>query len=325
MRYARLLLLVVGMALLGVLVVENDPAAILAAVAGVSWGLGVLIVFPVALVMFFDTLGWRFAFSEDRVPFAMLAVTRLAGEAFNMVTPTGAVGGEAVKVWLLRGQATVAESASSVIIAKTTITAAQGLFLLVGVVIAWGVRRDSAVLVAMQWLLLVETLAVGAFMLAQQRGVMARAGALLGRIGLGGRVPGATLMHIDGALADFYRRRSLRLLLSTLFHLVAWLLGCLEAYLILSFMGLPVSLRTATVIEAFGASIKFATFLIPGSVGALEGGYAATFTALGLSSAAGLSFSLVRRMREAVWVGLGLLAFALMREPRRSADQEGGA
>jgi uncharacterized protein (TIRG00374 family) len=317
MRYVRTLLLAAGVALLAVLVLQNGPAAVLASIARVSWGLAVLVVFPVALVMFFDTLGWRFAFADDRVPFRTLVVTRLAGEAFNMVTPTGAVGGEAVKVWMLRGRVPVAESASSVIIAKTTITAAQGLFLLLGVAIAWRIERRSSVLVAMQWLLLVETLAVGAFMVAQQRGVMARAGALLGRVGLGARVPGSTLSRIDGALADFYRRRSLRLVMSTTFHLVAWLLGCLEAYLILSFMGLPVSLRTATVIEAFGASIKFATFLIPGSVGALEGGYAATFAALGLSSAAGLSFSLVRRVREATWIGLGLLAFALTREPRR--------
>ena len=73
---------------------------------------------------------------------------------------------------------------------------------------------------------------------------------------------------------------------------------------------------TATVIEAFGTGIRFATFLIPGSLGVLEGGYAATFAALGLGGTMGVSFSLVRRLREIVWVAVGLVAFAFLRVPR---------
>jgi len=84
----------------------------------------------------------------------------------------------------------------------------------------------------------------------------------------------------------------------------------------LSFLGTPVSLVTATVIEAFGTGIRFATFMIPGSLGALEGGYAATFAALGLGGTMGVSFSLVRRIREIVWIGVGLVAFAFLRIPR---------
>ena len=67
--------------------------------------------------------------------------------------------------------------------------------------------------------------------------------------------------------------------------------------------------------SAFGAAIRFATFLIPGSLGAMEGGYAAIFAALGLGSTTGLTFSLVRRVREAVWIALGLFVFALTRPP----------
>src|SRR2546428_10969274 len=76
-------------------------------------------------------------------------------------------------------------------------------------------------------------------------------------------------------------------------------------------------LTTATVIESFGTAFRFATFLIPASLGALEGGYVVTFAALGLGSTTAVSFSLVRRVREAVWVGLGLLVFALARPAAR--------
>ncbi len=299
---------------------DNDPAAIAASIARLHWRLAILLCFPIALVTLCDTLGWRFAFSRDRVGIGTLIATRLAGEAFNLTTPTAALGGEAVKTWLLRGRVPTDEAVSSVIVAKTTITIGQGLLLLLGVVLAWtSLAADSRILLAMEWLVTLEVLALGGFVLVQTRGLAARGGRLLARLGVSRFDGHATLGRIDESLAAFYRERPGRLALSIGCHLVAWLLGAVEAWLILWFLGTPVSLVTATVIEAFGTGIRFATFLVPGSVGVLEGGYAATFAALGLGSTAGVSFSLVRRIREAVWIAIGLLAFVLMR-PARPPD-----
>lgn len=317
MRHLRWALLVIGLALLGALVVRDDPAAIGASIAQLSWKFAVVLCFPVTLVTFFDTLGWRFAFARNRVDFPTLVAARLAGEAVNLATPTAALGGEAVKAWLLRGRIPMAESLPSVIVAKTTITIAQGLFLLLGLAIAWTVAIPNSPLVrAMRWLLAIETVALAGFVLVQMRGVVGWGGRLLARwIQSAGHVS-VTLKRVDQALIRFYREQPARLALSIAFHFLAWALGSLETYLILAFLGVPVSLMTATIIEAFGTAIRFATFLIPASLGALEGGYVATFTALGLSSTIGLAFSLVRRLRELVWVGLGLVVLALMRVRR---------
>jgi len=81
------------------------------------------------------------------------------------------------------------------------------------------------------------------------------------------------------------------------------------------------------VIEAFGTAIKVATFLIPASLGVLEGGFLATFVALGLSPTTAISFSLVRRAREVAWIAIGLVVFAVMRPrapnaPESSSDPE---
>jgi uncharacterized protein (TIRG00374 family) len=300
--------------MLGLVVADNDPAAIAASIARLGWRLAILLCFPIVLVTLFDTLGWRFAFSRNRVGIATLVPVRLAGEAFNLATPTAALGGEAVKTWLLRGRVPTDEAVSSVIVAKTTITIGQGLLLLLGVVLAWtSLPADSGILRAMEWLVALEVMALTGFIVVQVRGLAARSGRLLARVGISRFEGHATLGRIDAGLAAFYRERPGRLMLSIACHFVAWLLGALEAWLILWFLGTPVSLVTATVIEAFGTGIRFATFLVPGSVGVLEGGYAATFAALGLGSTAGVSFSLVRRIREAVWTAIGLLAFVLMR------------
>src|SRR5256712_14166951 len=135
MKLLRALLLAVGLVFLGVLVVTNEPAAIFAAVTGLSWRLAIIAVFPFVLVTTFDTLGWRYAFLRDRVPFRTLLAVRIAGEAFNLTTPTASLGGEAIKAWALRPHVSLDEAVLSGVVAKTTITLAQGPFPLVGIVV----------------------------------------------------------------------------------------------------------------------------------------------------------------------------------------------
>jgi len=322
MKWVKPLLLVVGLGLMAGLVATNQPAEIFASMARLSWKFGILLCFPVTLVMIFDTLGWRYAFVRDRVAFSTLAWVRLAGEAFNLATPTAAMGGEAVKAWLLRGIVPLDESIPSIVVAKTTITIAQGLLLLLGIVLAWySALGDSPLLWAMLGLLAVEILGLSGFVLVQTQGMFERGRRLLERFGLRSLGGGHTARRVDHGLAWFYRREPRRLVLSIAFHFVAWLLGALEAYLILRFLGTDVSLATAVVIEAFGTGIRFVTFMIPGSLGALEGGYVAMFVALGLSPAAGVSFGLTRRVRELVWVLAGLAVFAVMRPERPTLSE----
>jgi len=78
-------------------------------------------------------------------------------------------------------------------------------------------------------------------------------------------------------------------------------------------LGIDTSAATATVIEALGSGVRFATFLVPASLGAFEGANAAAFGVLGFGAGAGLAFSLVRRARQAVWVVIGIGVLLVMR------------
>ncbi|MEX2147520.1 MAG: flippase-like domain-containing protein [Candidatus Rokuibacteriota bacterium] len=312
-RAARLLLIVGGAVLLAVLVARNDPRALLDTLATLSWRILIVLAFPFPLVNLFDTLGWRFAFRHDRVPLRTLYFARLAGEAVNVTTPTASLGGEAVKAWLVRRHVSVEAATSSVIVAKTTIAIAQGWLLVVGIACAWWVLPpDSAVLRGMEWLLLVEVVAVGLFVAAQVGGLFAGGGRLLKRFGMLAS-DSAGLTRLDDSLSAFYRGQPRRLSLSIVFHFLGWLTSALETWVILALLGIEVSLLTAVVIEAFSTAIRFATFMVPGSLGALEGGHVAIFVALGFTGTAGLSYSLVRRIREATWVGIGFIALVVLR------------
>jgi glycosyltransferase 2 family protein len=312
----RTALVLAGAGLFALLVWEIGPRAIAASFGRLGPSLLIVLVFPFCVITLCDVLGWRNAFWRDRVPFWELARARVAGEAVNGSTPTGSIGGEAVKAWLIRDRVPLRDSLPSLIVAKTTITMAQVLFLAFGVLVAWPTlsAREAWLLKPMGVLLALEAAAVTGFVYGQLSGLLTGGSRMLERIGvLRAAHRGLPLKRIDRALSLFYRRRPGRLALSIGFHFLGWVMSAAETWFILWLLGAPVSPARAVVIEACGTAVRFVTFFIPGSLGALEGGSVGLFLALGLDPAVGLSAVLVRRVREAAWIGLGLVLLGARR------------
>jgi uncharacterized membrane protein YbhN (UPF0104 family) len=312
-RFVKPLLFVAGVILLVVLVRRVGTEPILATLRALSWWQFILICLPYGVILAVDTLGWRFAFTRDRAPFWRLYGARLAGEALNVVTAVGSVGGEAVKAWLVRRDVSYAESVPSIVIAKTTIVIAQAIFLVIGIMLAWtALDVSGSVLRAMLWLLVVEVLAVGGFFGAQVAGLVRRAGRLL--VWAGVTTDAAAAESLDTSLRNYYRHEWRRFAASTGFHTLGWLVGAaLEATLMLWLLGVTSSVTMAIVIEALGSGVRFASFMVPAGLGAFEGANAAAFGALGFGAASGLAFSAVRRARQLVWIVVGLLVLLGMR------------
>ncbi len=311
MRAFRSLSVAIGLAILAILVALVGKDETLAATARALGWQSLLVCLPFALIMAVDTLGWRYAFAYDRVPFLRLMAARVAGEAVNVMTAVAPVGGDAIKVWFLGPHVPYRESVASVIIAKTTITLSQTLFLLLGVAVALALSVDARLVAAMLWLLLVELVGAGGFLLVQVTGLLGRGARRLARFGKLKAI--ASAENLDQTLQSFYRRQWRRFSLSMGFHLLGWLMGVLETWLFLQVLHVPASLATAVVIETLGSAVRFATFFMPGSLGALEGANAAAFAALGFGAQAGLAFSLLRRLRQVVWIGLGVLVLLVAR------------
>src|SRR5262245_20544848 len=221
-RVVRATLAACGAALFAYLILAIGPAAVAASLRQLSWRIGIILVFPSVLVVMFDTLGWRFAYARDCASLLTMARARVAGQAVNATTPTGTLGGDAVKAWLLREHASVRESLAAAIIVKTTMPASQGIFLLGGILMAWRTLPPDLPLVhAMKWLLALEVVGVGGFVAVQLAGVLGRGDRLLARLGVGvGRSVTDACAHVDDALATFYRRQPRRLLLSVGYNLL---------------------------------------------------------------------------------------------------------
>jgi uncharacterized protein (TIRG00374 family) len=319
-RWVRPLLVLSGLAVVAYLVARIGPEAIVSSFVTLGWRLPLVLTFPYALAALVDTIAWRLLLPGP-VPLGLVFRARLAGEAVNLATPTMAVGGEPLKAFLLRPHVPVLHGLVSVIADKTTIVVGQIVFLALGLLAARTALPSSSRLVPiMTGLLVVEILAIGGFALVQASGGLGGGGRLLGRIGarvgFGGERYLQGLGDLDRALAELYRSRRRSLVASSLVHAVAWATGGLEVYIVLFLLGTPTSLGTAMIIESFAGGVKFASFMVPASLGALEGGYVAFFEAFGLSAASGLSFVLVRRLREMTWAGLGFLALGVSDRPR---------
>src|SRR5207247_10633181 len=100
-RWIQLGLFVCGAALFVWLLAAIGPGAVVQAFSDLSWRLLIILVFPFGLTTLLDTLGWRYAFRRDTVPFRALLGARLAGEAFTLTTPPAASHGDAVTACLL--------------------------------------------------------------------------------------------------------------------------------------------------------------------------------------------------------------------------------
>ena len=312
MRILRAVLLVGGLVVLAVLVVRVGLDSVLTVLGRLSWWQLVLVCIPYGLIMAVDTLGWRYAFMSSAPPYSRMLAARTAGEAVNIVTALGSVGGEAVKVWLLRPAVPYEESVPSIVIAKTTSTMAQALLLGVGTILALAATKvDVDVIWAMGALLGVELLLVGGFFVTQVAGLVRRVGRLLTWSGLIKDASAAD--DLDARLRRYYRESWPRFALSVSFHFCGWLLGALEVLVILYVLEIPVGVVTAIVIEAVGSGVRFVSFLVPGSLGVLEGANTGVFDALRLGASAGLAFSLVRRARQGVWIGIGLIVLVVAR------------
>jgi uncharacterized protein (TIRG00374 family) len=318
-RAVRIILLVAGALGLLALVYLLDSDAVGAVLATITaWQfLAVCCVYGASVVA--DTVGWRLTLTGERPPFHRLLAARCAGEAVNVLTALGSVGGEAVKAWLLRREVPYEASVPSLVLAKTTLIVAQALLLVLGLLAAWitGIG-GPALLTAMAALLLVEVVCIGGFILVQNVGLVGRAGWVLSWLGVRGQ---SQARRFDDTLRHFYRSEWRSLLGSVAAHLLGCLLGVVEGLVVLAALGLPASLTAATVLEALGTGVRFATFFIPASLGSLEGANAAAFSAFGWAASAGLAFTLVRRGRQAVWIAVGIAILLAMGVTRAGAKQ----
>ena len=132
---------------------------------------------------------------------------------------------------------------------------------------------------------------------------------------------------IDEAIVATYRRR-FALSRSSLLRLVGWFSGVGEVWLATHVLGNPLSLLDSFILESLSTGVRGAAFMVPGALGAQEGGMVLFGALVGLPADLALAVSLAKRVRELTIGSPGLAAWQWIEGRRllsRGQDKESSA
>lgn len=279
----------------------------------------VLIVAIEGIADFLHTCAWQRCFMPDHRPRILrLWGPHLAGAAINIVTPTATIGGEVVRGTLVPLEVPGSEATASLAINKLTATLSDMVLSLLGVAVMLALvpTSNETRVAIVAGVALFSAGGVG-FLVVQRRGRLA---ALLGERRLLARVLGAQRAahfarlagEVDGRIARFHAERPRDLVASTLLHGLGALLGAVQLGLFLHWMDARADLRTIALVFLVARVIDLATFIVPARLGAQEGARMLAMRLAGLDPALGLLFSLVLRLEQLTWAGIGLTAYATL-------------
>ncbi len=325
LKKIKIIFVIFGVSILAGLIYHTGPGVILNYLKVMGW-YAPLILIPYAVLIIFDTKAWAYSFKPSfknkKVGLGPLYLIRIAGESVNNLTPTAYLGGEPVKAVLLkRFGVTLTEGLASVVVAKTTMIAAQIIFMFIGGAILLS-RLGGSMNIKVS-LLIAFLISGGLLALVvrwQKTGLFSSLiGFLrkpLARFGMLERVE-ERFVKVDKYISSFYLSNKKKFSASILFHFIGWVLGTAEVYLMLYLMGVKVSITDSFVIESMGQLIKGLGFFIPGSLGVHEGGGILIFRILGMEGGAGLTLMVIKRIREIVFNLIGLLIILQLRGKKK--------
>jgi putative membrane protein len=287
----------------------------------IGWGF-LLVLAQEGVSYCLNTLGWYFAFPPPRPPirFRRLVAARLGGEAINNLTPTATIGGEVVRARMLEGLCDQHTAWASVAVAKLSQTAAQMVFVFVGLIF---LVRDVPLPDGFRGGLFIGLaaisigLAIGIAL--QQRGLFGAALRLAARLGM--RIPDsmhAQVARLDAEIARLYQA-PWAFAASVAGFFGGWCMGAVEVYIIMWCLQLAPTWGTAFTVEVLAVAVDALFFFVPAKAGVQEGSKALIFRLLGFDPAKGLVLGIVRRLRELAWSSVGLIVLARYQARKRAA------
>ena len=324
-KHAGVIAWLIGIAVVIGLVIWSGIDSIAHAVASVGWGiLAVLMVRVVTVTV--AGAGWQLLFPAHNHPrLGACVLVRFIREAANALLPLMQVGGDLLGARLLMFRGVAGPLAAASIIVDILIQAVtQFLFACLGVAILVLLGAGDGLAQAIASALAVAAILLAGFYLAQRRAGQRMLQWIMNS--LTGDRQWRMLGTIDAVyaeLATIYAGQW-RLFLSSLVHMVGWLIGVAEVLIVFAFMGNPIGLGEAIVIESLLHAVRGAAFAIPGALGAQEGGLVLLCALFGIPPEQAIALSLVKRVPDLILGVPSLLAWQHMEWRRLQSNRSPG-
>jgi putative membrane protein len=320
-------------------------------VAGLSFRLGIVAAVLVAAWLYrasladvlaaLHTAGWISVIAMSAwhlIPFALCALaesvlmagvglpaflmTRWVHEAVSELAGFIPLSGEVAAGRVLTQQGVAPTRAAGLTVVDLTCEAmAEFTFILVGVAL-WLLRHPAGAVV--HWALAGAAIALPLLlaMLFVQRSPLVRfIETLPARLMPKSQAAPDEQAGTLAAIEAIYAHRG-RVALGSALHLAAWLLAAGEAALALAFLGHPLAVTDVVAMEAFIMPLRAIAIFVPAGLGVQEGAYVVIGGVLGLPPEVALAVSLLKRGREILWGGPGLIAWQAIESRRRKVPAE---
>ncbi len=270
------------------------------------------------VVYLVNTLSWYIIINDEGkcqgLSFWRVYKLTVSGFALNYTTPCGLMGGEPYRIMELKPYTGVSKATSSVIlyVMMHIFSHFWFWFLSIFLFIAFNkVSVSMSVLLAM----------IGAFCLlgiyffsrGYKTGMAQKGIRILTHIPYVKRwarrfaeSKSETLQQIDSQIALLHRQHKRTFYSSLLLELGARVLQSVEIYLILKAFAADVSIVDSILILAFSSLFSNLIFFTPMQLGTREGGLALAVDGLHLTGALGVYTGLITRLRELVWIAIGI-------------------
>ena len=318
--FVGIITVVAGAALFAWLVTTVKPAVIWSSFRQIGWNLGWIVALG-GLRFAVRGAAWMLCIeSPHSLPFGSAFNAVVCGDALGNATPLGPLVGEPAKIAYVRGRVPVGPALTALAIENVFYTlsvaamiAAGAMALLFSVELPLGLREFSEVaiaaivllFIAAGWVLWRRPAVVDTLLRARRRSAGAAAP---NSARIASKVERLRVAEREVFTFASRRRRVLAPLI--MLELVFHALGVAEKHLTLwLILPSPPTLLTSFIIETADRLITVAFKFVPFQVGFGEAGTGLITNILGLTTAPGVTLSIVRKARMGIWslVGTGLL------------------
>ncbi|MDM8146848.1 lysylphosphatidylglycerol synthase transmembrane domain-containing protein [Bacteroides eggerthii] len=286
------------------------------------------------IIYFMNTCAWQVILNagdtqtQARVPFWKVYKYTVTGFSLNYVTPVGLLGGEPYRIMEVSAYVGKERATSSVILHAMMHIFSHFCFwafsivlylLLYGEQMGWGMGIMMLLIAAFC------VLGIYFFMKGYRNGLALNVLHFFARIPfcrkkINGFIERnlPAIERVDQQIAALHAQSRRVFYLSLSLEFFARIVGCLEILFILYIMTDQVSFWDCILIQAFTSLFANLFFFMPMQMGAREGGFALATGGLAMTKAFGVYTSLIVRLREIVWIVIGIALMKVGNKIRKS-------
>ncbi|GAA6529641.1 MAG: flippase-like domain-containing protein [Prevotella sp.] len=264
---------------------------------------------------------------KKQVPFVYLYKLTISGYALNYATPAGLMGGEPYRIMALTPIIGAERATSSVILFAMTHIFSHFWFWLLSIflyIITQPVDIGMGIFLAAVGAFC--CLAIWFFMVGYRKGL-----ALKG-IELVSHIPGLKkktlkfiarhlqqLDNIDNQIAALHAQSHGSFVSAVFLELSCRVLSAFEIYFALLVVDPHANYINCILILAFTSLLANALFFMPMQLGGREGGFLLSTKGLAMSTTDGIFVALIIRVRECIWIAIGLLLIKFEQKQKKAS------